>query len=811
MLASGWKYSCCAFMFIVALAVALPAAAQDVNGLWQQIVQPAFDAAKYGSAENVTLARDRIRITFLDGKIQLSQPAAGVVFAAAFRGRGRVEYSPPNPIEAQQLLLHTGKATLAMDFTDAVFSFTDEAAAEISSQMKWASSDDGSLAGLYRSRQEEREDVGAEMVPRLFKSLLSADRKRTAWFIAELKTVDKGWVLFRQDALQAEEITIGRFTNWGGVTLFDTWQSYPAGNRPSQEAFQDPLAREDVHVRGYTIQATVDGSAELSATTVMNYETRAAGERVLLFELDSNLRVESIKLGDTPLTFFQPRDPRDRTQSYGDYVAVVLPAPTQASQAQALEFRYTGKRVVRRAGPGYFFCQSYGWYPTRPNSFAFRTDFDMTFRTPKKYVFLATGTKLDEQTEGDWLVTHWKSDIPMAVAGFAFGNYRVQKEKVGAVDVEVYANRDVDEIMNLIRQIGNPSTPRLDDPGERGMPIGNLEPARLAKNMAVELANTLKVFEHYFGPYPYKRLAITSLPTAYSYGQGWPTLIYLWALSFVDSTQRQALGITDHALLTDFFRAHESSHQWWGHHVGWKSYHDQWLSEGFAQFSGNLYVLFRNNEEEFLRRIREDKFDLRRADLRNRPYASLGPIWMGRRLASSDAPGGYSSVIYLKGGYVLHMLRMMMLDPRSPNPDARFIAMMHDFCRTFDNQPAATEDFKAIVEKHMVPAMDVEGNRRMDWFFRQYVYGTGLAQYQVRYQVDPTPDGKWKVTGTVVQFNVPPGWVDALPLYMQADKKVVRLGWVQATQPQTPLEFLLPVRPEKLILNYKDEILVDIK
>ena len=33
----------------------------------------------------------------------------------------------------------------------------------------------------------------------------------------------------------------------------------------------------------------------------------------------------------------------------------------------------------------------------------------------------------------------------------------------------------------------------------------------------------------------------------------------------------------------DFFLAHEVAHQWWGQAVGWRNYHEQWLSEGFAQ------------------------------------------------------------------------------------------------------------------------------------------------------------------------------------------------------------------------------------
>src|SRR4030095_2108364 len=38
-----------------------------------------------------------------------------------------------------------------------------------------------------------------------------------------------------------------------------------------------------------------------------------------------------------------------------------------------------------------------------------------------------------------------------------------------------------------------------------------------------------------------------------------------------------------------FFLAHEVAHQWWGQAVGWKDYHEQWISEGFAQYFAAIY------------------------------------------------------------------------------------------------------------------------------------------------------------------------------------------------------------------------------
>jgi len=787
----------------------VPAAAQDAAATWQKVSQPVFDSARSAAVTGLSLARDRIRITLAEGVVQFVQPVEGLVFGAAFRGHGRVEVEPPNAAEAQQLRLFAGQERLAMDFTEAAFVFSDGTFEEVDRNARWGTGTESKLAEIYLDRQKQGEEVGAELLPRLVKSVLSADRKRTALFAADLKTNEKGWIHVRKDALEPEEILVGRWADRGMARLFDTWTSFPSGDRLASEAFRDPLAQEDFRIRSYEISATVTGAAELSATTRVHIEHRASGERLLLFELDSNLRVESVKTAEgQSLAFFQPREKKDRTQSYGDYVAVELPEPARAGQKQTFEFRYASKRVVRNVGGGNFFCQSYGWYPTRPNSFAARADFEITFRAPKKFTLVATGNKVSETTDGDSTITTWKSDPPLAVAGFAFGDYKIYSEKAGNVDIDIYANRQPDDFLHSIEQLTEPTLP-----GETGFgrpAMGSLSPSGLAKTMGLEMANTVRLFELYFGPYPYKRLAVTNIP--YSYGQGWPGLIYLSALSFLDSTQRHNLGVKDHVRLTDFFRAHESSHQWWGHRVGWKSYHDQWLSEGFAEFSGNLYVLYRQNQKEYLHRLRKAREDLRNRDLRGHVYEAIGPIWMGHRLASSESPGAYNVLVYAKGGYVLSMLRMMLFDPRNPNHDQRFQETMQDFCRTYDNQAASTEDFKAIVEKHMIPAMDLDGNRRMDWFFRQYVYGTGMPHYRLQYDVRDAGDGKWLISGSVSQSGVPEGWKDALPLYLQhSGGQVVRLGIISVRGKVTPFELTVPVRPEKLVLNYLEDTLAEIE
>jgi aminopeptidase N len=109
----------------------------------------------------------------------------------------------------------------------------------------------------------------------------------------------------------------------------------------------------------------------------------------------------------------------------------------------------------------------------------------------------------------------------------------------------------------------------------------------LQKSMAeAELA--IRLYSDYFGPLPYKRLAVTQ-QTADNYGQAWPALVWLPISYFFDTTIRHQLGYNAPRGYFKVVEPHEVAHQWWGHTVTWPSYRDQWMSEGFAEFSASLF------------------------------------------------------------------------------------------------------------------------------------------------------------------------------------------------------------------------------
>src|SRR5437764_2542770 len=78
---------------------------------------------------------------------------------------------------------------------------------------------------------------------------------------------------------------------------------------------------------------------------------------------------------------------------------------------------------------------------------------------------------------------------------------------------------------------------------------------------------------------------------------------------------------------------HEVAHQWWGHIVGWSSYHDQWLSEGFAEFSAGLFLeATEKNPGKLTYFWDQERKQLLDKDQAGRRTNDAGPIWMGIRL-----------------------------------------------------------------------------------------------------------------------------------------------------------------------------------
>jgi aminopeptidase N len=340
-----------------------------------------------------------------------------------------------------------------------------------------------------------------------------------------------------------------------------------------------------------------------------------------------------------------------------------------------------------------------------------------------------------------------------------------------------------------------------------------MSPAGMTKFALDQTRAQMQVCTAFFGRAPYDIVNITEQPN-FSFGQSWPGLVYLPISAYIDSTQRWMMFGHIDTKFTGFVQEvtpHEVAHQWFGHGVTWASYHDLWLSEGFAEFAAGLFLQQAVGakwqkdyidfwERQRVRILEKNNFGVSPND--------AGPLWLGLRLLSPRSAQAYQGDTYSKGAYVLLMLRSLMYDDRAPgdNREQPFIDMMHDFMETHHDSPASTESFIAIAEKHMTKQMDLQRNGHLDWFFDEWVYGTQVPHYDFKYQLQPAEGGKIRIRAEITQSAVDEHFAMLVPVFGDFGNGMVRLGQLAiAGNSSRTVDFIVDRQPKKVALNaYKD-------
>jgi hypothetical protein len=148
--------------------------------------------------------------------------------------------------------------------------------------------------------------------------------------------------------------------------------------------------------------------------------------------------------------------------------------------------------------------------------------------------------------------------------------------------------------------------------------------------------------------------------------------------------------------------------------------------------------------------LRDYRRDLLAKNKEGGTVESEGPIWLGGRLSNSLDPNGYDTIVYKKACWVLHMLRLVLSDPQTGS-DARFFQMLRDFVSEYRGRSPSTEDFVRHAEKYMTREADLEHDHHLDWFFREWVYSTGVPEYTLETSTRPMPGGTYRVEGTITE------------------------------------------------------------
>jgi hypothetical protein len=762
-------------------------AAVEANPVYTELraARPKGDAV---SVQGLTLERDAFRFRFESGTFEFLPPVDGRSVGAVFVGKGTMELHPASKDELRYLAFVTNEKTLEVlteTFESLVLLYSDSTEAEIRQAGK-PSSVAGRWGDVYQHfLKDEQKDFRRNLDIRLLQDVLEKPETSRGTFLAYVDGKKYSTALVAVDPTGLEWLT--------GLSGPETSLYYPFDERKGglwyysasialaqSENIKSPLPRaKAVH---YAIDTTIQKNDEIHGITTIELVPSAPGLRVLPIELRETLRIKEASFSDMASDAWTPAAVIQENEKEDSDAAIVFPTPLAQSHLR-LRLLYEGKGVLHEIAEGvYSVGARFNWYPNL-GTFADLSSYDLVYRFPKSLEIVSVGVPVEEHVDGDTKISTWKQERPIRVAGFNYGRFQ-KVEKVdpeSGITVDIFASRRV----------------------------GNAE--LLQDSAMADGFNTARVGTHYFGPLPQKRVSIAQTMELL-FGQSFPSLVYLPSSVAFDTPNRRSLVTRDVAAFVDQVGSHEFAHQWWGHLVGWETYRDQWLSEGFAEFTSALVQENAGGMKEYKRyweRARELVTEKSPPQLVANNEA--GPITLGNRLMTwRNSFDAYNAMVYTKGAYVLHMLRMMMRG-HTPDPDANFIAMMKDFASSYADKNPSTRDFQKVVERHMTQGMNLTGDGKLDWFFRQWVYGMEIPRFKQKLDVAPVSADQYKIVGSVSQEAVSPDFWTLVQVYVEFPKgEIAHLGTLSlkgTTTTPVDVTVKLPKAPKRVVLNAFNDVL----
>jgi hypothetical protein len=774
-------------LLLSALFTAPAVLAQETAGTTEKNLYTQIKAFSLGggsaTVNGLVLKRDRAQMTFT-GTFYFAAPVDGRVTGAVFIGDGQFSAPlPPGIFEKENLKRLLNADSVESDFRTAVLRFSDDTFEQLG-QKPAPSSADANAQKLARDVEAHFiKETGVNLSARIATSILN--QEKPGFFFANFdggKRGRFGYVLDHQTRVPVAGFQL----NGGEKGLIYTYKS----DIYSPEIWMAFYALED-YQRGNVSYSDVND--QLDAThydldldlrenkkavrlyAKVQTQARVGNLRAVSFSIGEGLgeqdntrlkkqmRLQKARLDGVDLAFTQ--------EDWESGFTVFLPSDPNRSPNLNFDFLLEGDFLF---DPD-FDCDCHyprsttSWYPRV--GYLDRATFNISFRHQKKLKVASIGKRISEEPDPelkDVLITKYELTHPVALVTFALAPFErheqmVRWDKGGVGDpIPVEFNSLPGSIVAIKEDF-----------------------------ILAELDNSLRYFTSLFGKYPYPTFGAAFHP--FGFGQGFPTLLMI---PNTDRANRR----------TYLFIAHETAHQWWGDIVTWRSYRDQWLSEGFAEYSGMLYTGLRSGPQS-----RDDLISQARESLTKYPQTlngfakeklyEVGPIILGHRLNTTKTFGAYQALIYNKGALVLRMLHFLFTDPDNGNGDA-FFKMMSDFVNRYHDKAASTDDFRRVANEHFVnsPIGRAYGLKDLNWFFSQWVYQSDLPSYQLEYSFENQPDGKVLMKGNLVQTNAGQNWFMVLPVAMTFGGNKAYTT-VVADGPSAPFALKLPSRPSKVELD----------
>ena len=676
-----------------------------VSGLYRL----SLDAAGEYDVRNLTLTVPDMTLTMPAGTAFLAKTPDGPT-ALVLMGKGRLEFSPKPEAERGQVRIFSGNDTLKTDF-DGVFVRLNPGAFGRMVDMSALKPRPADPGHVRRATQ-----VFEAFVPKSYQIDLN-DLSTARWslvpssddFVAEIVTGKYGPLTYARAGAEPEDISFFDRRKHRNIAVYSSSQK--AGGHP---AFFSEDDKRDYDVTHYDIETSfapdrswVDGTAHLSlrARSFFSTLTVRLAEPLVVRSVTSpqfgrllHLRIvgqNNVLIG-LPSTIVSDTD-LELVITYGGRL------PPQGIDREAVRLQQQERSaedvIVVPPEAQYTYSNRSYWYPQAP----------VTDYATAKLTITVPG------------------DLDVVASGAQQGAATPVEAPVGQRPRRRYvfeAKKPTRYLAVLISRLQSGAARELklqDDADPIALTVlANPRQVPKTRAMTDKASDILKFYASLMNDVPYDAftLALTEsdVPGGHSppyfamLNQPLPTSPFTW--------NNDPVAFQNYP---SFFIAHEIAHQWWGQAVGWKNYHEQWISEGFAQYFAALYAERERGPEAFasvLRQMRKWAVDL----------SPQGPVYLGYRLGHLRSEGRtFRALVYNKGAMVLHMLRRLM-------GDEAFFSGLRDFYATWRYDKAGTDDFRVAMEK--------AGGKPLERFFERWIYGSGIPV--VRY-TSTVADGQLKL------------------------------------------------------------------
>lgn len=681
-----------------------------------------LNTSKQFAAHNLSISAEDIDLTLTEGSVFVADVDEGAT-ALVLIGSGTFNFHPAPAMEKGQVRIFCGADALESKFESAFLRLNPGDVQEMiqAAQLTAAPLDPKELR---RAQDIFREESQKSFVIDL------GDLSRDPWtllpgpgdFVAEIRTRRYDTLTYAKAGNEAEDIsffdrkrhhnialyaskekllTRGRFYNEDDLVDYDILDYDIEVNANPDRLWIDGRARIHLKVRSYALGTlTLRLADTLTVGSIVSYEYGR------LF----GIRVKNQNAVVVNLPTLLPRDAQmTLTITYSGRLSPQTPDRETIAPAQGGRQNQDEVPMMLAAEPSFLYSSRSYWYP--------------------------------QATVSDYATARIQISVPSAMECVASGELEpgfpgliVGKDPTQNRKVYVFsAAQPIRYLAFIVSRFTRAETATLAFGAARpetvvtGVPLSGI--AHRTLNVSIEAnprqvqrghdlsertADIAMFYESIIGDSPYSSFTValveSDLPGGHSPG-------YFAALN-QPIPSSQLVWRNDPAAFSgfpDFFIAHEVAHQWWGQAIGWRNYHEQWLSEGFAQYFAALYAQHQRGDELFgsvLRQLRRWGMD----------ESKQGPVYLGYRLGHIRGESRvFRALIYNKGAAVLHMLRRIVGD------DA-FFRGIRRFYRTERFQKAGTEDLRE--------AMETESGQSLERFFERWIYGSTLPKAKLSYRVE---------------------------------------------------------------------------